>query len=49
MPAYSDIHNKFINLRRKDIVNLRNKYHKYTKDGGSLPKELEETINFYMK
>jgi len=49
MPAYSDINNKFINLRRKDIVNLRNKYHKYTKDGGSLPKELEETINFYMK
>ncbi|HOJ50724.1 MAG TPA: hypothetical protein PKW55_07930 [Spirochaetota bacterium] len=49
MPAYADFHNRFVNLRKKDLINLRNKYHKYTKDGQTLPKELQDTINFYMR
>lgn len=46
LPAYAEIHNKFTNIRRKEIRNLQNKYQKYTKNGKTLPEELQQDINF---
>jgi hypothetical protein len=49
MPAYSEIHNRFVNLRRKDIKKLKNKYQKYAKEEQGLPRELQEYIEFYLR
>ncbi len=46
LPAYAEIHNRFINIRRKEIRGLQNKYQKYTKNGKTLPQELQDDINF---
>lgn len=49
MPAYMDVHRRFVNLRRKDIKKLKNKYQKYTKNDQILPRELEEYIEFHLR
>jgi CRP-like cAMP-binding protein len=46
-PRYSDIGTRFHNIRRKKIMEINNKYHKFTKDGLSLPEELERNLEFF--
>ena len=47
MPAYEEIHTKFTNMRRKDIIRYQNKYAKYIKDGKQMPDELQASLDFY--
>jgi len=48
LPAYVELYQKYINLQRKEIISLRNKYQKYTKTGKPLPPELEQNINLHV-
>lgn len=49
MPAYNELQQKFTNLKRKEIITMRNKYQKYLKTGKPLPPELEQNINFLLR
>ncbi len=47
-PAFSELHNKFKNIRNRDMKDKENKYKKYADaNGGTLPKELAENMAFY--
>jgi len=46
-PIYSDIGNKFNNLRLKKIEELENHYFNLKKNKGFLPQELQENLRFY--
>lgn len=46
-PMFSDIANKFKNIRAKKATEVEFKYHKFTKTGNPLPEELENCIKFY--
>ncbi len=46
-PAYEEIHRRFTNIMKRELTNLKARYHKYTKDGGELPEELQSNLDFY--
>ena len=46
-PMFSEIANRFKNIRAKKATELENRYFKFTKTGNPLPKELQDHINFY--
>ncbi|WP_299245502.1 Crp/Fnr family transcriptional regulator [uncultured Brachyspira sp.] len=46
-PMYSDIANRFKNIRNKKATELENRYYKFTKTGKPLPDELQHHIDFY--
>lgn len=48
-PMFSDIANRFKNIRNKKAVELENRYYKFTKTGNPLPPELANHIEFYKK
>ncbi|MBX7057319.1 MAG: cyclic nucleotide-binding domain-containing protein [Leptospirales bacterium] len=43
-PAFSDIHNRFKNIRTRKLRELEVRYRKF---GESMPKELQENLDFY--
>jgi hypothetical protein len=47
MPAYIEIHNKFVNIRNRDYKERENKYRKYMNTLGSLPKKLQDNLDYY--
>ncbi|XDD49193.1 Crp/Fnr family transcriptional regulator [Leptospira sp. WS92.C1] len=46
-PAFSEIHNRFINIRNRKYTELENRYKKYLNALGSLPDPLRENLEFY--
>lgn len=46
-PMYSEIANRFKNIRNKKASELENRYFKFTKTGNPLPDELQHHIDFY--
>ena len=46
-PMFTDIANRFKNIRHKKATELENRYYKFTKTGNPLPKELSNHIDFY--
>ena len=46
-PMFSEIANRFKNIRSKKATELENRYFKFTKTGNPLPYELEHHIEFY--
>ncbi|MDF3818903.1 cyclic nucleotide-binding domain-containing protein [Leptospira sp. 96542] len=46
-PAYSELHNRFKNIRTRQHKEFENKYKKYMDASGNLPKELYENLIFY--
>ena len=46
-PMFSDIANRFKNIRSKKATELENRYFKFTKTGNPLPYELQHHIEFY--
>lgn len=46
-PMFSELANRFKNIRRKKSVEVENRYFKFTKKGNPLPKELANNIKFY--
>lgn len=46
-PLFSDIANKFKNIRKREFTNVEHKFHRYTKTGKELPKELANYLTFY--
>ncbi|MCW7468271.1 cyclic nucleotide-binding domain-containing protein [Leptospira kanakyensis] len=46
-PAYSELHNRFKNIRTRQHKEFENKYKKYMDASGNLPKELYENLTFY--
>jgi len=46
-PLFSDITNKFKNIRRREFTNIEHKFHRYTKTGKELPKILKDYLAFY--
>lgn len=47
MPAYIDIHNRFVNIRNRDYKERENRYRKYMAAPGGLPKKLQENLDYY--
>ena len=47
LPAFVDIHNRFKNIRTRQFRETENRYKKYINANGTLPKELEENLNFF--
>ncbi|TGK17166.1 Crp/Fnr family transcriptional regulator [Leptospira fluminis] len=47
MPAFSEINNRFINIRTRKFTELENRYKKYINAIGSLPDPLRENLEFY--
>ncbi|EQA47084.1 cyclic nucleotide-binding domain protein [Leptospira broomii serovar Hurstbridge str. 5399] len=47
MPAFSEINNRFINIRTRKFTELENRYKKYINALGSLPDPLRENLEFY--
>ncbi len=45
-PAFSEFHNRFMNIRRRKLIELENRWKKYG-DKDSLPPPLRETLKFY--
>ncbi len=45
-PRYADIHTRLTNIRKKKLREMQNRYYKYTKDGASLPEELQDNMDF---
>ncbi len=43
-PAFSDIHNRFKNIRSRKLRELEVRYRKF---GETLPKELSDNVEFY--
>ncbi|MDZ4727343.1 MAG: cyclic nucleotide-binding domain-containing protein [Leptospira sp.] len=46
-PAFSELHNRFKNVRGRQHKEFENKYKKYMDASGQLPKELFENLQFY--
>lgn len=46
-PMYTEIANRFKNIRNKKATELENRYFKFTKSGNPLPDELQHHIDFY--
>jgi len=47
-PAFSELHNKFKNIKNRDFKDKENKYKKYSEaNGGNMPKELADNLVFY--
>ena len=46
-PMFSEIANRFKNIRNKKATELENRYFKFTKTGNPLPPELQHHIEFY--
>ncbi|WP_297204340.1 Crp/Fnr family transcriptional regulator [uncultured Brachyspira sp.] len=46
-PMFSEIANRFKNIRAKKATELENRYFKFTKTGNPLPDELQHHIDFY--
>ncbi|PJZ57983.1 cyclic nucleotide-binding domain-containing protein [Leptospira barantonii] len=46
-PAFSEIHNRFINIRNRKYTELENRYKKYINALGSLPDPLRDNLEFY--
>ncbi|PPS21751.1 cyclic nucleotide-binding protein [Brachyspira murdochii] len=46
-PMFSEIANRFKNIRSKKATELENRYFKFTKTGNPLPDELQHHIDFY--
>ncbi|MDO7021196.1 cyclic nucleotide-binding protein [Brachyspira innocens] len=46
-PMFSEIANRFKNIRSKKATELENRYFKFTKTGNPLPYELQHHIEFY--
>lgn len=46
-PMFSEIANRFKNIRSKKATELENRYFKFTKTGNPLPPELQHHIEFY--
>ncbi|MCZ9929252.1 hypothetical protein OFQ52_00470 [Brachyspira hyodysenteriae] len=44
---YTEIANRFKNIRNKKATELENRYFKFTKSGNPLPDELQHNIDFY--
>lgn len=47
LPAYTDIHNRFSNIRTRQYKELETKYRKYMDANGKLPPALQENLDFY--
>ncbi len=47
LPAYADMHNRFINIRNRQYKEFENKYKKYMDANGKLPPVLQENLDFY--
>ncbi len=47
LPMFADDANRFKNIRSKQATEVKNKLHKYTKDGGELPPDLARHLEFY--
>ena len=46
-PAYSDIHNRFKNIRNRKLKELEIKYRKYQSEGTPLPDILQKNLDFW--
>ena len=46
-PMFTEIANRFKNIRAKRATELENRYFKFTKTGNPLPDELQNHIDFY--
>ncbi|MCC5815899.1 MAG: cyclic nucleotide-binding domain-containing protein [Leptospira sp.] len=47
-PAFSDIHNRFKNIRNRQHKESENRYKKYMNEGGMLPDVLQENLNYFI-
>lgn len=47
LPAYADIHNRFVNIRTRQYKELETRYKKYMDSNGKLPPALQENLDFY--
>lgn len=47
-PAFSDIHNRFKNIRNRQHKEHENRYKKYANEAGVLPDVLQENLNYYL-
>lgn len=47
LPAYADIHNRFVNIRTRQYKELEARYKKYMDASGRLPPALQENLDFY--
>ena len=47
LPAFGEIATRFANIRNRKRQELETKYKKYMRDGGKLPKLLQENLDFY--
>jgi hypothetical protein len=47
LPAYADMHNRFINIRNRQYKELEARYRKYMDANGKLPPVLQENLDFY--
>lgn len=47
LPAFIEIHNRFVNIRNRVHKEMENRYKKYSNQNGSLPKILQENIDYY--
>jgi hypothetical protein len=45
-PAFAEFHNRFVNIRRKKLNELENRWKKYG-EKDSLPPPLRETLKYY--
>lgn len=46
-PLFNELTNKFANIRKRDLTNVENRFHKLTKTGAPLPDEIANHIAFY--
>jgi len=46
-PMFSELANRFENIRNRRVTEIVNRYHRYTKTGAELEPELEEHLRFY--
>jgi hypothetical protein len=47
-PAFSEIHNRFKNIRTRQLKEHENRYKKYANETGAIPDVLQENLNHYI-
>jgi hypothetical protein len=47
-PAFSEIHNRFKNIRGRQYKEHENRYKKYMNEAGQLPDVLQDNLNYYL-
>ncbi len=47
LPMFADYANKFRNIRRKRATEIKNRFHRYSKNGEELPQALADHLSFF--